>query len=545
MSAENQILQTTKEDITRIEESLYGNSVRNMRRALDKIRKRLVILQRRLVELRSNESIIKSRIYNNADALFIDANYSAGKTQATNPQQSYTRVYGANDPHQNYAYSKFNMYTVGIGVKEMDCELNRIDKEIKSIQADIRAYEVSEQKITDSIRLAEAQKEKNLKNTLGRILPPTQEDLEKDKIARARTANILLLYKIALNYRDLSRVPLSGFSTGFSEQRVYPDERKLPRQLKILRQIFWSHANAPGLQFDRKEELTFDDPATSENLNILYAAVSEGRATSANSKISLEVDAYVKQVDTIANDPLVSEGIERKPDATLPLANSLSEKTKSYPGAVLRFQDFYLGSFEIPTFDECIKKWWKKSNADLYFGLPQCPNVTEPYPTTGDEKTDEYEASKSEAVIAGTEKYKESLEKAKAQIDEDIANNVGDLPATAPDWVKTYAESYGSSSRGSLDYEGSTIIVGRATGADEATAQTNADKLITFPADSTVTKKDEYSYVSLTGYLVTYTNGRQLFVYPENKENFDNQPVTTPIRSIEEQTEWIVYVQWG
>jgi len=382
-----------------------------------------------------------------------------------------------------------------------------------------------------------------LKNSIGRILPPTYEDLEKDKIARARTANILLLYKIALNYKDLSEVPSTVAL--LEKSRRYPDEAKLPRQLMILRQIFWSHANSPGLQFDRKEELTYDDPANSKNLEILKAATEEGRATAVSTKISLEVDAYVKQVSTIANDPLVSEGIERKPDATLPSADSLSEKTKSYPVTALRVGDFYLGSFEIPTFVECIKKWWKKKNADLYYGLPQCPDVVEPYPTTGDEKTTAYEEKKSQAIIDGTALYKKTLGEARTIVNDNIARNLYDVPSDAPDWVRIYAEAYSTSSRGALNYNGTQIIVGRATGVDQLGAYGNAIKLITFPSDSTVSRKGVYSYLSLIGYLVTFTNNRQQFVYPEDKEDFDNQATTVPVKSIEEKTEWVAYVQWG
>ena len=452
------------------------------------------------------------------------------------------------------------MHTTGIGIQEMDSALNAIDKDIKAVQANLNKYEKSEKFFVESIDKAVAQKEKNHKNTLGQILPPTQEDLEKDKIARARASNILILYKIALNYKDLSYVPIVNLDTvvsasaptegiasteSFVNRRKYPDEAKLPRQLKVLRQIFWAHANAPGLQFDRKDELTFDDPATTENLNILRAATQEGRATSANSKISLDIDAYVKQVSTIANDPLVSDGIERKPDATLPLSNSLSEKTKSYPASVLRVGDFYLGSFEIPTFNDCINKWWAKKNELLYGGLPRCPGVVEPYPTTGDVKTEEYNAATSEAVIAGTAKYKKELTKAKATIEEEKEKNIGDLPSDAPDWVKVYAETYGSSSRGSLDYEGSQIVVGRGTGTTQDESLVNASKLVTFPPNSAVNQKGIYTYLSLTGYLVTFTNNRTLFVYPENKENFDNNPGPVAVKSIEEQNEWVSYVQWG
>jgi hypothetical protein len=399
-----------------------------------------------------------------------------------------------------------------------------------------------EERLSDEIEKAEAQKKENLKNTIGRILPPTREDLEKDKIARVRASNIILLYKLALNYKELSSLPAT---TALNENRVYPDETKLPRQLKILRQIFWSHANAPGLQFDRKEELTFDDPANSENLIILWTAQQRVRAVAASDKISLEIDAYVKQVSTIANDPLVSEGIERIPDPTLSSAASLSEKTKSYPVSVLRFGNFYLGSFEIPTFTECMKKWWKKKNADLYYGLPQCPNVTEPYSTTGDEKTETYEATKSQAVIDGKDEYLKKLAEANAVIEENRAKNMGDVPSNAPDWVRTYAEIYGTSNRGSLNYNGTQIIVGRAVGSTEEIAFTNARKLVTFPSTSSITIKEEYSYLSLTGYLVTFTNNSQQFIYPEDKEEFDNSSATVRVKSIVEQTEYVAYVQWA
>jgi len=545
---ENQILQITTADVKRIEQALEGNSVRNMRRALDKVRRRLIIFERRLIELRSNESIIKSRIYNNADALFIDANYSSGKVQTVDPIQSYVRVDGVSDPHQNYSYNRYNLHTTSLGVSEMDSELSRIDSEIKAVQAELRKYEDLKNKIEKALEDAEAQKKKSLKSTLGQILPPTSIDLEQDKIARARVANILLLYKIALNYRELSYVPASA---AFSDKRLYPDEAKLPRQLKILRQIFWSHAQAPGLEFDRKDELTYDDPANTDNLNILAAAVGETRYTSKNSKVSLDIDKYVKEVRTIANDPLVSEGIERKPDPTLPSADSLSEKTKSYPGAVLRVGDFYLGSFEIPTFLECMKKWWKKKNANLYYGLPQCLNVVEPYATTGDEKENAHNTTSALIKTEAESNYLSALTEAKALIQEEKAKNVGNLPSDAKDWVKVYVETYGDSPRGTIDYGGQQVMVLRGVSADSTDdALNNANKLVTFPPGSALIQKDSYSYLSIIGYLVTFQETRfngvniQKFVYPEDKEDFD-ETNGAPLKSVEQRSEYIGFVLYG
>jgi len=503
---ENQILSTTTRDIERLEKLVVGNTVRNLRIAQKRVNRRLLIFQRRLIELRNNESIIKARIYNNADMVTLQKDFLSGQKTRVNPQQSYESQQIAPDPHHAVSYDKFNITSTIEGIKELDSELNRINTEIKIVERQVERYETLQKNIDDRLEAAEESEDtqKNLiDKTVGRVLPPTPEDLKQDEISRAEIANVSLLYRLSVYYAEMSeKYNQEGEKTG---ERAFGDENKLPKNLLMIRQIFWAHAQSFSefIDEDSRDKLNFNDPGDVKNQNTLFYHTQGKRYTAENSKTSVGVDRYMRDLKNVTNDTTISRGIERKPDPTLPISESLNAKTESYPATAIRLGDKYLGSFELPTFTKAIKKWFKNKNEQLYYNLPICPNKTTEFETSSDTKISAYNAVQKELIAKGEALYRKKLDAAKKTLGDQEAVNLGDIPHSAPDFVKTFAQLYGDGFRGAVSYKEAQLIVGRGEAEEEVDARINAEKLA--PEDSSVV--NSYSYFSVEGYTVTYKNG--------------------------------------
>lgn len=547
MAENNQILRTTLDDVERLNQLVIGSSVRNLRVLKGQVERRIIIFERRLVELYNNEALVKARIYNNADSITIANNYAAGLKTQVNPVQSFQDERIVPDPHRSYAYNKFNILSLQPGLKALDSELNRINGEIQHLQRLLDDYNKIKSDIDNKLTEAEEKEKTNLfDKTFGRVLPPTQADLEKDKIARARIANILLLQRIAVMYRDYTIDP-------DTQKAKYPDESKLPHDLQILRQIFWSHGQSEGIVYNVSQllpwevpirnVLNFDNPGDAQNIETLNSIVDAERTTGRNTKIDIQINRFVKDVLSTANDPLISQGIERKDEVPLALENSVREQTKSYPAAAMRLGDFYIGSFELPSFTESLRKRWKKKNEKLYTGLPTCPNVNKSeLATVTNTKEEALQIRNLVNRTAGEDKYKKALENAQTFINKQVEDLIGDIPSDAPDWVTIYARQYGTASRGLMRYEGAQTAVTRTQKSERNDAIEGAKNLK--PTDSE--KLDEYVYESITGYTIKYQNDSTEFISINEIEDIENQSVDSrgPIISREPVGFWIAYILW-
>lgn len=535
MAENNQVTKTTLEDLKRFNQLIVGSSVRNLRILKEQVERRIVIYERRLIELYNNEHMVKARINNNADAITIANKYAAGIDTQVEPIQSFKYQNVDPRPHRSYAYNKFTISQTQQGITILDAELNRINNEIQMIQAQLREYEKVKKDIDDKLWEAEEREKTNLYDkTYGRVIPPTKADLAKEKIAQARIANILLLQGIAKTYENYTT----------KEGKVgYPDENMLPKDLQILRQLFWAHAQSESLVYREgtSEEplytvLNFDNPGDTNNIEILNSIVSAERATGLNTKTDIQVDRFIRDVISTANDPLISRGIERKSDVPLALANSVREQTKSYPVAVGRLGDFYLGSFELPSITDSIRKWWKKRNEKLYKGLPTCPNIDKSELETSTDRKELITQAATEAMRrAGEEKYRDSLRVAQNFIDEQIEARVGDLPEDAPEWVSAYLKLHGDARRGFITYQGQQNIVLRGTGDEPGEAILDAESILY----SDITLIEDYTYKSLLGYQITYKNNKTVLV--SSKDNID----TKSVKSIEDVYQYIGFVLYA
>lgn len=540
MSESSQITQTTKDDLKRLEDLVTGNYVRSLRVAQKRINRRIIMFERRLIELYNNEKIIKARIYNNADMITIQKNYPSGKNTRVNPVQSFDPQNVAKDPHHAISYDKYNLTKVEEGVKELDAEINRINKEIMMVQAQLNEYTKKKEIIAKELK--EAEEKKNTKDnlidkTVGRILPPTPEDLKQDEISRAEIANRLLLYNLSYYYYEMSYVPETN-------ERKYPDEKKLPQNLLMIRQIFWAHAQ-PFPEYINEgsdKKLNFDDPGSQENRDKLSKDTEVQRIVAENTKTSLQIDRYMRDLRNVSNDTTISIGVERKPDPTLPASESLREQTVSYPAAALRLGDFYVGSFELPTFTDSIKKWWKKKNEQLYYNLPICPNKPTDLNTNTDTIEDLQDQVQQELIELGQAQYKEKLADAQAVLQTQEDAQLGDLPDDAPDWVKEYAKLYGDASVGRISYGQLQLVVTRAEGLTREDAITNSNKIA--PAGSF--QVQGYVYFSTESYLVTYKNGTTEFISISKWDAF--QADVTKVNSVASQEVrgvYVYYVMWA
>jgi len=517
----NQILRTTTEDVQRLNKLVISSSTRNLRVLKGQVERRIIIFERRLVELYNNEALVKARIYNNADAITIAEKYSAGLNTQVKPVQAFQEQNVDPDPHRSYAYNKYTIYATKKAISVLDTELNRINNEIQIIQANVREYNTTLIDINAKLAEAEEKEKTNLfDKTIGRVLPPTPADLEKDKIARARISNIFLLQRLAVMYRDYT-VDSDGVTK-------YPDEKSLPKDLQILRQLFWAHGQSDNLVYDAvsytwttplRDSLNFDNPGDAGNITIMDEVVAAERTTGRNTKTDIQVDRFVRDVLATANDPIISRGIERKSDIGLAEENSVREQTKSYPAAMIRLGNFYIGSFELPSMTQSLRKWWKKRNESLYKGLPTCPNVDHSQlATSTDTKESTNDAVNAATRAAGEVKYREALQKAQGLIGTEVQDRVGDLPSDADEWVKIYASIFSDSRRGTFRYEGSQMVVTRAEDPDRDISAQVARGL----APSGGLEADDYAYFSVTGYNVTYVDGQTGFIPIAEWENFKN-----------------------
>lgn len=535
----SQILQTTKDDIARLESLIVGNSVRSLRVAKSRVERRIIMFERRLIQLYSNENIIKARIYNNADMVFIQKNYPSGKNTKVSPVQSFDIQNIAKDPHHAVSYDKYNLTAAERGIKELDAELNRINSEIMTVQAQLNAYKKEKEDIEKRLKDASEKKTKieNLKDkTIGRVLSPTPEDLKQDEISRAEIAGVLLLYRLSIYYYEMSYVPET-------KERKYSDETKLPQNLLMIRQIFWAHAQSfpEFINEDSENKLNFNDPGDLNNQTILRQNLNSQRYTAENSKTSLEVDRYMRDLRNITNDTSISIGIERKPDPTLPASESLREQTISYPAAAIRLGDFYIGSFELPTFTDSIKKWWKSRNEEMYYNLPICPNKTTQYNTSTDIKKDSADEIQELLIQEGQLQYEVKLLEAREALDSQEQIKIGDLPDDAPDWVKTFVKLYGDGSRGFISFKEQQLVVTRGEGETEADAERNSKKL--FPTETLQVKS--YVYFSIEGYYVTFKDKSKKFI-PISQWNFFQENAQANLITEEEvKGVYVYYFMWA
>jgi len=590
MSEDSQIVKTTKEDLKRFENLLVGNSVRSKRIVFNRLKRRIVIFENRLTELYMNEGIIKARIYNNADALKIYTEYIAGKGKQDKPIQSFQSINISHTPHQNVAYDKFNILTTEEGIRKLDAELNRINSEIMSIQSALELYEEKYKKIKEELKKAEEDKKK--KSKIGKFFSPTQEDLDADQIAQAKTAHVLLLLGIIKQFINLIKPLLidqaqaqgktvAEFLESSESNAVvgYPDgDRRVTKQLEIYQQLFWSHGHTKGLTVkdpETEEEvslstyLNFDNPADTKNLEVLEEYVKGNRLAATNSKMSLEVNRYIRDVDSVIADPLVSRGVEIQPDISIPVTESMRMKTMSYPTSVLRLGsvkdgDFYVGSFELPSLLETVRKNWKKRNSRLYFGLPVCP-YAKPSGTSTDVKEEVLELTMEQRVAAATALYDEKLKESEKFSATLVKISMGDLPDDAKEWVKIYVRRFEKAARGIIIYEGSQVAVLRGTSEESAAlAKERANRMTTFPPGEEMEEKDDYAYESVFGYDVKIGK-KDVFVSVEEKEKMEEKDAQgrykIPKRLGEEKTkkiraafkagkqterkEFIAYALWG
>ena len=239
--------------------------------------------------------------------------------------------------------------------------------------------------------------------------------------------------------------------------------------------------------------LNFENPGDTSNQEKLDSIVAKERYTGINDRTNTQVEKFIRGIKATANDPTISRGIERRPDTPAEPTNSMRIQTESYPKSAERQGIHYLGSWELPSLIDSIKKRWKKNNELLYKGLPTCPNIDKSaLNTSTDTKEDAEEELMDAARLLGAAKYNTALSKAQAFIDEQQKELLGDIPNDAPEWVLVYAGKFGDAPRGYFRWEGLQVWVTRAQDASIEQSGKNARKLI----PTGTTEVDDYAFVS-------------------------------------------------
>jgi len=515
MAEGNSILSTNTGDVERVNQLVTSNSVASIRTALAKTQRRILVLEGRIIDLANNEAIIKARIYSNVDQAFINSKYAAGINQQVQSVQSYGRNSISPDPESSFNSNKFKTYATTTGVVELDAELNRINNELNDARSTLRKYQRDQKNLDVALVTAQQKKSQNIFNKIGQVVAPSPEDIAKDQIAKSRVANLLLLQQLCSTYRNFATNPTT-------QQPGFPDEIKLPETLLNIRLKFWAAANqfhdtvqlgegiTTAINFidpTSQDKLNFDNPGLEVNQKILDRKVDMFRLAGINTKVTADVSQFIKDNAVIMNDSLISVGIERKSDPTAPDSNSMLSTTKSYPAVAIALGNNYIGSFEIPTINDSIKKWWKKKNA-TFSTLPICPKVTKPSPTPTDKKAQEQALLQIAVSQQGADLFNKALEAAAAQQQVINATRLSDLPLTAPDWVKTYTSLHGNAFIGDITYPDTNnfnkhYVVTRAVSKNLASAQAQAEAISYPPTQSLKSPKKGNKEKSLTDPIKT------------------------------------------
>jgi hypothetical protein len=519
MAESAQVLQTTTSDLNRVAQFIAGNTVSNMRLEQTRINKRILINQDRLLRLRSNENLIKARIYNNVDQAEIQSNLAAGANTQVDPSQAMRVPSIAPTPDRGIATAKFKAYTSMYGIAQLDAEINRVNNDVMTVQAQIRSDQKALIQIQAAIDTAIQNKPKSfLDSALGRVVLPSAEDLQKDKLAKSRIYNLVFLQQLStlyLNYTTSATLTkIEGTSetqTALQLQRGFPDEVKLPETLISIRSKFWAHGQQfqdntgsdTDINFVRgSDALNFDDPGSDQNIVVLDKWVSILRNVGKNTKITTDVAQFIKDNVVITNNTTVSEGIERKPDPTLSTSNSMNIRTQSYPATAVALGPLYIGSFEIPSITESVRKWWKTKQTQ-YTPLPACPNVVITPATNTDLKTRNAEAANQALINAGQSAFEDALVSAHIlQLQTHVKNT---LPSDAPDWVIQFNTLFNTNYVGQIAYP-----------------------LIT---ENTTTYFPQYQ-ATITRVTATQANINQAYVTSQNIANSQRSPQTNTYISV-------------
>lgn len=325
MGNQSQVFNSTLTDLQNYQSYVVGNTVPGMRAELDHINRRLVILNRRLMDLTNNEAIIKARIINNTALLQVQDNFVADSP--LDPLQSFKNNPATPQPDQNLSFDKYKLANITIGIKALDAELNKINFEIQGVQQKIKFYQNEQKIIQDQLAAAtQNQPSSFIDKTHGRVISPQSADLEQDRIAKSRIGNILLLYQLCKTYQNFTINPDTGKSQ-------YPDGTKEATTLLNIQQVFVAVAKGfPNGEFLQDPTiLDLDNPGAQNNEAILLLKLGPERATAMNSKLNANINKYISDLTALSQDTFSSDGIQKIPNAQLPDDNSMRTRQKTIP----------------------------------------------------------------------------------------------------------------------------------------------------------------------------------------------------------------------
>jgi hypothetical protein len=450
MAESGQVLRTTVDDLNRVAQLISGNCVSDMRLELSQLNIQILNKQKRMEDLKAHEKVMKALIYNNAEQYQIAV---AGENTQVDPLQSYRFSPIAPNPDQGIASAKFKIYSSAHRVVELESEINKINNDIMSLQAQIRGYKKASAQLQAALDATTQNQSTSYQNTsVGKTSPPTPADIQKDKLAKARTFDLLYLQQLSSQYASYSTATtLSNLSSGVVGQRGYPDEVKLPNTMLNIRSKFWSVGQrfqdntgaSTQINFVQgPDALNFDDPGSGPNQAILNKWVGILRKVGQNVKITPDVEEFNNFTKSIATNTSVSEGIERSPDSALAASNSMAVQTQSYPATAMSLGPAYLGSYVGSSTYEMAKKNYKKKQMQ-YSSLPVCPNATPTPVTPTEQKEKNAQALNDNFIEAGQQTFLAAYKSAQAFQTKE--NSAPPLPDGAPSWVIQFNNMYGGS----------------------------------------------------------------------------------------------------
>ena len=401
--------ETNIKDIQDIVELNRSNYIKNIWSDLAFLPRKLTRLQKKLDDLRSEESSIKVRLLNNIE---LDKNYqdTPDKKMTQEPIQSFRFMSSTLPPNQAIPHD-VGQLLLNPTIKEQYGELQRVSDDIKKTLSEI---ELTKKLYKEALKKSDDLKTKKTPGST----PVTDSDMAKQDLTKTRVYYTQLLYQLALKYNSMTTQQVRDFSSVDTvPARIFPSDMMSVQKLMSLREIFRATAKAEGMQDllranDSADGLVLDDPGSDKNIARLRVELNMLWYVGLNDVAEEKVKRYIDSLETSINDPGRSRGIKRGPPQNF--GSSVYETSKTYPTSRVASANFFGVNifYDIPI----TSKWidgalaaYKDKNRKMCIGLPPCPDAVPKL------NTNQLAAAKEDLQgIETNNKASEKLEKEKA-----------------------------------------------------------------------------------------------------------------------------------
>lgn len=374
-----QVINPSVKSLRVFNKMIEGSTLSGLLAAQDYVKEQLRQYDNLLESLKAQEDEIIRKMHRNLTPLELE-DQKAQKLMKENPVQEYDLIRQNPDKDELVVYAKNKLWRLTKGVEDLLRERRKIIDNIKRVTAEINNLNKKQEEVNKELA------EKN---------SPTGEDLERDRIWNRSVSEVLMLYHITEIYKGKSR--------NDKGEEAYTEDRKIVRELEILRSKFVAYAERNPWVVNGKITLDFSNPGADTNEGQLRCLLESLRRIGYNKKYEEKTLRYINEMDKNINNPYISKRLQRTEDQQLTpsLGDSLQGATKDF-NKFIRFTikgANWWTKLELK-YNKAKEKSFKRQIRKLYGNRPFCDDD----PPTDEEKALESQEAQEAQNISDAEK---------------------------------------------------------------------------------------------------------------------------------------------